>query len=62
MLLLLIALFHWVCHMPFSLNEELLQGEFIHPCWVLEDQTTWGDKITNTLLEGQKYSGMGWEI
>lgn len=52
MLLLLIALFHWVCHMPFSLNEELLQGKFIHPSWVLEDQTTWGDKITNTLLEG----------
>lgn len=50
--LLLSALFHWVCHMPFSLNEELFQGKFIHPCRVLEDQTTWGDKITNTLLEG----------
>lgn len=45
-----------------SLNEELIQGEFIHPCRVLEDQTTRGDKITNTLLEGWKYSGMGWEI
>lgn len=22
--------------MPFSLNEELLQGKFIHPCWVLK--------------------------
>lgn len=62
MLLLLIALLHWACHMPFSLNDELLQGEFIHPSWVLEDQTTLGDKITNTLLEGWKYSGIGWEI
>lgn len=52
MCLLLTALFPWVRHVPFSLNEELLQGKFIHPCRVLEDQTTWGDKITNTLLEG----------
>lgn len=52
MLLFLIALPHRVCRMPFSLNEELLQGKFIHPSWVLEDQTTWGDKITNTWLEG----------
>jgi len=29
-----------------SLNEELLQGKFMHSCWVLEDQTTSGDKIT----------------